>query len=227
MWVWWPVFWCVALASSAPLPPSPYSPLIALGANQCNTINSFAVYSAVPANTCSQVVTSQGTVYVLHDCSVTGLIQLFTSSSCSDAPIVQSMQPFCDEAINIGICCAASDTSPASGTGGGQGWPLRQCQQTSAPSVPNTFCRPIIAIDKALCQKKLANCKQQGRQMKWTGVGCTLGKQRFQDGGCQCNHYCGYGCKKPCVRDKQCRWQFGQCVHIRGKTVVGGQVCQD
>lgn len=42
-------------------------------------------------------------------------------------------------------------------------------------------------------------------------------KRKAGDGGCQCDQYCGYKCKRACNKDKQCYWQDGKCYNKETK----------
>lgn len=58
--------------------------------------------------------------------------------------------------------------------------------------------------------------------MKFAGPGCILDGVRQRDGGCQCNHYCGYKCYKGCHRDSQCFWDWNELVCKNKKTNATG-----
>lgn len=74
-------------------------------------------------------------------------------------------------------------------------------------------------MKKKACQNRIKACDGKDIPMKWTGPGCKKGKKKLGDGGCQCKGYCGYGCKKACKKDKECKWEGGVCKTKAG--VVG------
>jgi len=82
----------------------------------------------------------------------------------------------------------------------------------SPSGTPSVFaCRPQSGLNQEACTKLQTYCAARGVIMKWTGKGCG----NSGDGGCQCNHYCGFSCKRSCNAGKgptkQCKWIDGAC----------------
>lgn len=83
-----------------------------------------------------------------------------------------------------------------------------QVVQAGAPAPAPTVCRPNYTKKRNVCEKLITNCAAIYLPMKWVGKGCRQlpGHKPLGDGGCQCKGYCGYSCKTPCVKDKECYW---------------------
>lgn len=83
---------------------------------------------------------------------------------------------------------------------------------TKAPVAQNPgeydMCKPNKATNKAACTRLIKTCNTGGIVMKWFGAGCTINGKKAQDGGCQCDGYCGFKCKSACNNSasKLCVW---------------------
>lgn len=88
--------------------------------------------------------------------------------------------------------------------------PTHKPTKSPAAQDPGEYdmCKPKKGMNKATCDKLIKTCKEGGIVMKWYGVGCTVGRKKEFDGGCQCDWYCGFKCKSACNNSagKLCVW---------------------
>jgi hypothetical protein len=96
---------------------------------------------------------------------------------------------------------------------------------------PAADCGPSLSLNKKACDKRIRKCGSlPGGGLKWVGRGCRSDSgDRFQDGGCQCVGFCGYGCEGKCRADNECAWNatLNACT-VKGTDVPAGAItnCQ-
>jgi hypothetical protein len=129
-------------------------------------------------------------------------LQLFKTADCSDTPIVILQKRALETCFNFAT--------------------IRLTQKlTCVREAPD--CLPRNAMNEDQCNLRIGHCAfhQNNVLMKWTGPGCRgRNGKLLQDGGCQCDGYCGYKCKAACNSDpyNMCAWNAtrGVCTYKDG-----------
>ena len=97
---------------------------------------------------------------------------------------------------------------------------------TLRPTFNTKNCKPSGRMTKQRCRALVSKCETVESKLKWTGKGCRSPKGAILgDGGCQCDGYCGYHCKKACSSDRQCHWVNNTC-QVRATGLPGVPITQ-
>ena len=87
---------------------------------------------------------------------------------------------------------------------------------------PMNNCKPVLTQQKRVCDKLMKSCNANNSPMKWVAKGCRVKGSPVGDGGCQCDGYCGYSCRAPCNRDKQCFWNMAaNACYVKATNTLG------
>jgi hypothetical protein len=160
----------------------------------CASIGSFQISQNMQVSFPKPSCMTWGTNNAYSTCGLMGGTFLhYSAVGCTDAGVS------CTASVSYiwVLCCKALSQFNAAIPS----CPIPSNNQTIIP-LP---CVPQVKMEKKGCTSLIERCGAKSK-MKWTGPGCSIKGVRQFDGGCQCNEYCGYTCKKMCNMDASCSW---------------------